>query len=339
MRGVALARQDETAALVAEISAMQEPHRRWYEALDDETRERAQALLRGSIDLHLHCDPSPQLRVMDAFQAAEAASAAGMRAVVLKDHLTGMEDAAWLATAHADLADGFDVFGSHWLNNQAGGWNVYAVDKAVAFGARLVGAPTLAAYGEKLRQQGEGIHPAEVLVKSVVPMTPRVVHTLDDDGAVRPEVLECLDRIAEAGIAFGTGHLSTEEVWATVRAAHARGVERICITHALMTAPAPPEAYRALCEETGAACEFTTFQVLSLGDALAGTLRGIGVEHVTLSTDAGMLGTAPGVPAYLWMLARLLEAGFAEDEIDVMSKDVPRRLLGLEPREAEEAAR
>ena len=226
--------------------------------------------------------------------------------------------------------------GSHWLNNQTGGWNVYAVDKAVAFGAKLVGAPTLAAYGEKLRRQADGVHAAELIVKSVVPMTPRVVYTLDDAGAVRPEVVECLDRIAEGGIAFGTGHLSTEEVWAAVHAAHERGVERICITHALMTAPAPPEAYRELCTATGAVCEFTTFQVLMLGDTLVDTLRGIGTEHVTLSTDAGLKGTSSGVESYLWMLAKLLEAGFAEAEIDVMSKDVPARLLGIGARSREE---
>jgi hypothetical protein len=287
--------------------------------------------------MHLHCDPSPQLRVMDAFQAAEEASAAGMRAIVLKDHLTGMEDSAFLAMAHADLADGFDVFGSHWLNNQTGGWNVYAVDKAVAFGAKLVGAPTLAAYGEKLRQAEAGVHAAELLVKSVVPMTPRVVYTLDEAGAVRPEVIECLDRIAEGQIALGTGHLSTEEVWATVRAAHERGVERICITHALMTAPASPQEYRELCAATGAVCEFTTFQILNLGDALVSTIRGIGIEHVTLSTDAGLKGTSSGVDAYLWLLAKLLEAGFAEEEIDVMSKDVPARLLGIGARSPAEA--
>jgi len=159
-----------------------------------------------------------------------------------------------------------------------------------------------------------------------------VVYTLDNDGRVRPEVIECLDRIAEGGIALGTGHLSTEEVWATVRAAHDRGVERICITHALMTAPAAPLDYRRLCTETGAVCEFTTFQVLGLGDALSETLRGIGLEHITLSTDAGLKGTASGVQSYLWMLAKLVEEGFTEEEIDVMSKDVPRRLLSIGPR-------
>jgi Family of unknown function (DUF6282) len=322
--------------MIAKIAAASEPYRQWYAGLDDGVTDVARMLLRGSIDMHLHCDPSPQLRVMDAFQAAEEASAAGMRAIVLKDHLTGMEDSAFLAMAHADLADSFDVFGSHWLNNQTGGWNVYAVDKAVAFGAKLVGAPTLAAYGEKLRQQADGVHAAELIVKSVVPMTPRVVYTLDHAGAVRPEVIECLERIAEGGIAFGTGHLSTEEVWAAVHAAHERGVERICITHALMTAPAPPEAYRELCTATGAVCEFTTFQVLTLGDALVDTLRGIGTEHVTLSTDAGLKGTSSGVESYLWMLAKLLEAGFAEAEIDVMSKDVPARLLGIGARSREE---
>jgi hypothetical protein len=332
-----LAQQDEAEALVAKISAMSEPFRQWYADLDHGVTDAARELLRGSIDMHLHCDPSPQLRVMDAFQAAEEASAAGMRAIVLKDHLTGMEDSAWLAMAHADLSDSFDVFGSHWLNNQTGGWNVYAVDKAVAFGAKLVGAPTLAAYGEKLRQQAEGVHAAELIVKSVVPMTPRVVYTLDDAGAVRPEVVECLDRIAEGQIALGTGHLSTEEVWATVRAAYQRGVERICITHALMTAPAAPEEYRKLCTATGAVCEFTTFQVLSLGDALVETMRGIGTEHITLSTDTGLKGTSSGVQSYLWMLAKLLEAGFTEAEIDVMSKDVPGRLLGIGSRSREEA--
>jgi hypothetical protein len=331
-RGAALPQQDEVEALVAQISAASEPFRRWYAELDDEVTGAAQELLRGSIDMHLHCDPSPQLRVMDAFQAAEEASAAGMRAIVLKDHLTGMEDSAWLAMAHADLADSFSVFGSHWLNNQTGGWNVYAVDKAVAFGAKLVGAPTLAAYGEKQRQEGQGIHPAELLVKSVVPMTPRVIYTLDDAGAVLPEVAECLDRIAQGGIALGTGHLSTQEVWATVHAAHERGVERICITHALWTAPASAADYHELCTATGAACEFTTFQVLSLGDGLAQTIREIGIEHVTLSTDAGLKGTSGGVESYRWMLAKLVEAGFTPAEIDVMSKDVPRRLLGLEAR-------
>jgi hypothetical protein len=315
--------------MVARIEAMTAPFRQWYADLDDAITAAAQELLRGSIDMHLHCDPSPQLRVNDAFQAAEEASAAGMRAIVLKDHLTGMEDSAWLARAYADLAPSFDVFGSHWLNNQAGGWNVYAVDKAVVFGAKLVGAPTLAAYGEKLRQRDQGVHPAERIVKSVVPMTARVVYTLDDAGAVRPEVIECLDRIAEGGVALGTGHLATDEVWATVRAAHERGVERICITHALMTAPASPEAYRELCRATGAVCEFTTFQVLTLGDGLAETLRGIGTEHITLSTDAGLKGTSGGVESYLWMLAKLVEAGFDEAEIDVMSKDVPGRLLGI----------
>ena len=127
-----MGQQVEAEALVAEIAALTEPRRQWYAQLDAGVREAAQALLRGSIDMHLHCDPSPQLRVMDAFEAAEAASAAGMRAIVLKDHLTGMEDSAFLAMAHADVGDDFDVFGSHWLNNQVGGWNVYAVDKAVA---------------------------------------------------------------------------------------------------------------------------------------------------------------------------------------------------------------
>ena len=135
--------------------------------------------------------------------------------------------------------------------------------------------------------------------------------------------------VAEGGIAFGTGHLSAEEVWAAVRAAHERGVERICITHALMSRPGGARGLPRAVPRDRRRGRVHDVPGAGLGDALAETLREIGIEHVTLSTDAGLKGTSGGVESYLWLLAKLLEAGFAEAEIDVMSKDVPGRLLGI----------
>jgi hypothetical protein len=322
---------DAASAIRDKIANETAGFRRRYEAADDGIKRAAADLLHGAIDLHLHCDPSPQPRLMDAFLAAEQASAAGMRAIVLKDHITGMEDAAWLARDHADIAPPFEVFGSVWLNNQTAGWNAYAVDKAIVFGARLVGAPTLAAFGEFERAAGKGQHAAALMVDGIAPRPPQVIHTLDEDGAVRPEVLECIDRVVEAdNVMLGTGHLSTREVWAFVQAAHERGAERICITHALMTADAPADEYRALCAQTGAVMEFVALQILSAGDGAADLLRAVGIENVTLSTDAGLLGSAPGVETYTWILTELLRGGLSEEEVVTMAHRNPAKLLALD---------
>ena len=44
-------------------------------------------LLRGSIDLHIHTGPSVMKRKIDHLQEIEEAEAAGMKAILLKDHL------------------------------------------------------------------------------------------------------------------------------------------------------------------------------------------------------------------------------------------------------------
>jgi hypothetical protein len=255
-----------------------------------------------------------------------------MRAIVLKDHITGMEDSAWLARDHADIKPPFEVFGSTWLNNQTAGWNVFAVDKAIVFGARLIGAPTLSAFGEFERAAAKGQHAAGLMVKDLAPRAPEVIYTLDDDGAVRPEVLECIDRVVETdNVMLGTGHLNKQEVWAFVQAAHERGAERICMTHALMTADAPPEEYRELCGRTGARMEFVAFQILGLGADAPPLLRSYGVENVTISSDAGLFGVPTGVEAYTWILAELLRGGMTEDEILTMTQRNPAQLLHLDP--------
>ncbi|MEA3095456.1 MAG: hypothetical protein QOJ04_6798, partial [Caballeronia sp.] len=48
--------------------------------------ETVDALVRGSIDLHCHSGPSVMPRYLDHIEAMQEASAAGLRAVLLKDH-------------------------------------------------------------------------------------------------------------------------------------------------------------------------------------------------------------------------------------------------------------
>jgi hypothetical protein len=50
--------------------------------------------LKGAVDIHIHQDPDSAPRAIDADDVARQAKAAGMRAVVLKNH---WEDTASLA--------------------------------------------------------------------------------------------------------------------------------------------------------------------------------------------------------------------------------------------------
>ena len=304
----------------------------WYEGLDAGIRQAADDLLPGSIDFHVHCDPSPARRRVDAFTASEQASDAGMRAIVLKDHHADMGDVLWLVRDHAKIKPPFEAHGSLWLNNHVGGWNPWAVDKAILFGTRLISGPTVAAYGQLVTMAkasgSSGEHPADVLVKTArPPKKASIVYTLDEDGKCRPEVIECLDIIAAAGnVVLGTGHLDKNEVFTLVRTAHKRGVERFCMTHVPITG-ASIEELRDLCAETGAVCEYMGGQVRRMGEGAADALRTIGLDHVTLSTDAGFYLTPAPTEAYKHGIAALLEAGLSEEEVEQVAHVTPARLL------------
>ena len=64
--------------------------------------------LKGAIDIHVHQDPDSAPRVIDADDVARQAKAAGMRAVVLKNH---WEDTASLAYMVRKMVPGIEVYG------------------------------------------------------------------------------------------------------------------------------------------------------------------------------------------------------------------------------------
>jgi hypothetical protein len=311
---------------------------RWvrrYEQLDPGIQRTAEAIQQGAVDLHVHCDPSVLMRSVDAFEAAAEASAAGFRAIVIKDHHTSTEAQAWLAQRHAGVREPFEVFGSTWLNNHVGGYNVYAVDRALTFGARMISCPTVSASADVRYRDASGhghTHPpdpkylkAEQLRESLRP-----VETLDSDGNVRPEVIDVLDMIAAAGnVVLGTGHLGAEEIWKVVPTAVERGVNRINMTHLQHFTTVTPRDIHEFCQQTGAYVEYTTVVMMYLGDGLADALRTVGPEHITYATDAGFAPMPKPVDFHLYGIGHMLAAGFTEDEVARMVRQNPAELLGV----------
>jgi hypothetical protein len=105
-------------------------------------KDRAKDLLgRDRFDIHAAPDIVP--RLLNDFELAEAARAAGMAAIVLKSHHMLTADRAQIAQkAFPEVK----VFGGLALNLPAcGGLNPEAVKVAIRMGAKVIWLPTLSA--------------------------------------------------------------------------------------------------------------------------------------------------------------------------------------------------
>ena len=117
-------------------------------------------------------------------------------------------------------------------------------------------------------------------------------------------------------------------------AARRRGV-RVVVTHAAFVTTSLSVEDQRWMAERGAFLELC-YSSLSPAwrstsiDEVVEAMREVGVEHYILASDLGQVHNPPppeGLRIYIMML---LERGFEPDEIRVMVKDNPERLLGLD---------
>src|SRR5436190_12432396 len=161
--------------------------------------------LKGAVDIHVHQDPDSAPRAIDADDVARQAKAAGMRAVVLKNHWA---ETASLAYMVRKMVPGIEVFGGITQDLAIGGINPEAVkrmaDMKGGYG-RIVWLPTFDAQNQV---KGKG---PEVKVSQ--------------NGKLLPGVLALLDYVAtRKQIALETGHVSAEEALMVMREAESRRI-------------------------------------------------------------------------------------------------------------------
>ena len=99
-------------------------------------------LLQGSIDIHVHGIPSLFPRLLDNAQCATQVKEVGMKGIIIKTHHGFTADRVYWITK---MVEGIDVFGCVTLNSSVGGLNPYAVETAIAYGAKIIWMPTLSA--------------------------------------------------------------------------------------------------------------------------------------------------------------------------------------------------
>jgi hypothetical protein len=290
----------------------------------------AKDLLRGAIDVHIHAAPDIVPRLLNDFELAGAAHAAGMAAIVLKSHHMLTADRAQIAQkAFPDVK----VFGGLALNLPAcGGLNPEAVKVAIRMGAKVIWLPTLSAANhiEKTRT-----HVTGNLGIMSQGFKPQPVCVVGDNGAIVPELVEIFTLIAEADIILATGHLSVPEIKAVVDAAVAIGVRKVLVNHPeLWLIGMSIENQRELAV-AGAMMEVCARSATAPGHAdlspriLAERIMAVGAEHVVMATDYGQVDSPAAPDGMHWYIEQMLECGLPAADLERMVRTNPARLLGL----------
>ena len=271
--------------------------------------------LAGAIDFHVHSGPDSRPRSVTDLEVARMTSRAGLRGIVLKNHFTMTADRAALAMAQVE---GLEIFGGVVLNRAVGGINAEAVRQMVQFDGgrgRVVWLPTFDAEYYVTAQGGAG---------------PFV--SVTHEGAPVPELAEIFTLVAEHDLVLAMGHSSPEEVLVLISEARRHGVEQILVTHVFSQRPSGAQMRQMA--DAGALLEIDWYAVYLGNQSLAAyvsAIQEIGAEHFVMSSDLGQATSPSHVDGLRAYVNALRSAGVTDDQIDLMLRRNPARLLGLEP--------
>ena len=273
--------------------------------------------LAGAIDIHVHSLPDDRPRSIDAIDVAKLARARGMRAIVLKNHYESTAGTAYLVRR---LVPDIEVFGGIDLNLTVGGINPAAVEhmtRVTGGWGRIVWMPTFDAENQ-VRSSKES----------------RRFVSVASNGELVPAVKDVLALIAKHDLVLATGHSAPEEALLLLREGRRLGVRHMVVTHA-MNAPVLMDVPRMQEASTlGAFLEFVggslaTADAQARIDRFADAIRKVGPQFCILSSDLGQAGNALPPDGFGAFLVALRARGFTQQDVDLMSKQNPARLLGL----------
>ena len=274
--------------------------------------------LRGAIDIHVHGDPDNVPRALDGIEAARFAKDHGMRAIVLKSHF---DPTAGLALLVRKAVPGIEVFGGIDLNLPVGGMNVHAVEHMArvngGFG-RMVWMSTFDSENQVRANKSNG---------------PYV--RVSQGGALLAETKAVIAAIAKHNFVLASGHVSAQEALLMFEEGRRLGIRGMVATHGMgpPTSLTPEQAQQAA--RLGAFIEFVSGTLATPNgqakvDRLADDIRKVGVERAIISSDLGQRGNPLPADGFATFIDALRKKGFSDNELDLMAKQNPARLLGLQ---------
>lgn len=301
------------------------------ETIEREEAARIGEILKGGVDPHVHSGPSIAPRGVDHLELVKEMSAAGMAAVVTKDHdYSGVMCTQLIRDHYPDLTT--KLFSGLVMNNVVGGINPYAVEHTAAMDGRIIWLPTLAAENHLNWEKSSGWeHPA-----STQKIRPATMVPLFEDGKIRPELLDVLDVISSTDIALASGHIHASETLIIFKEARKRGVKRLIFTH-------PEDIVGATMEDTKKLADLGAYIEHSLAFFLEGSkfktrtseelqafIDLVGVERTILCSDLGQVGTLTPMEGLRRGIATCLSLGYSDNQIHQMVATNAANVIGLE---------
>lgn len=280
--------------------------------------------INNAIDLHVHSAPDVYPRLLDDLEVVRAAEACGMQAILLKSHHTLTADRAQMVQKEV----GIQVRGGLALNLTVGGLNPVAVETAIAFGARQIWMPTIHAEHCLRTATGEMFEAeARKGYTGIVPF--------DEEGEPIPELLVILEMIRDAGAILGTGHLAPSESLKLIALAREMLLERILVTHPIMSFTRFTTDQMRRAADLGAILEFDALSCRENWpqsmppSTTAQAIQEIGPAHCVLASDGGQ-AINPSAPEMLFTFAHdLTQHGVSIESLKVLMHDNPAWLLDV----------
>jgi hypothetical protein len=292
-----------------------------------DNKVRAKELIEGSIDFHIHTGPDVFPRLVNDIEAAKQAKEAKMKAILLKNHVTGTGDRAQIASQVV----GFPVFGGIALNLPVGGVNPQAVEMALRMGAKEVWMPTI--HAAHYLKEVDNVPMFAKLLKSGI----KGINLLNQDGSLTNGVREVLALIAQYDGIMATGHISIQEAMALVPEAKNIGVKKIVVTHPL----SPMENYsindmKEILARGATMLEHVVNDITHQmknpipASKIAEAIKALGAETAIMSTDSGQVINPAPVCSMENFIREMLDHGIPEKDIMLMTRDNPAGMLGIQ---------
>lgn len=318
-------------------------------------------LLQGAIDIHVH--PGPHLksspRRLNPFQTAIEARAAGMRAIVLKDVFEMSNGTAWLV--NQQVPD-FQVFGGLMLNTVYGGMNPRAFKTAIYYGdgAKYLDFGAHSTYYQAAKEgrlvDGKFVPLSELYPKFREEELSRCIR-IPVEGDPDPALDEILILLAaNPHIYLDTGHVSAEEAMRLVELKSKYGYKKIVVSSSVAKVSSMSQLQEMA--KKGAFIEFTfgaytaanmiplthyyvEKEYTSIDEGLTGgpeggipsvaqSIRELSAKHCIMSTDFGRYALSSPVEGLRQFIACMLDLGIGPEDIRLMVKTNPEKLLGIE---------
>jgi hypothetical protein len=282
-----------------------------------------------------------------------------MRAIVLKDVFEMSNGTAWLV--NQQVPD-FQVYGGLMLNTVYGGMNPRAFKTAIYYGdgAKYLDFGAHSTYYQAAKEgrivDGKFVPLSELYPKFREEELNRCIR-IPVDGDPDPALDEILTLLAaNPHIYLDTGHVSAEEAVRLVDLKSKYGYKRIVVSSSV-TKVSTMDQLKQMAKK-GAFIEFTfgaytaanliplthyyvEKEYTSIDEGLTGgpaggipsvarSIRELGAKNCIMSTDFGRYGLSTPVEGLRQFIACMLDLGIGPDDIKLMVKTNPEKLLGLD---------